>query len=307
MTKSINIILTLITFVATACSDNVSLDQLTHNPSKLVVYAFPTKGDTIDITRSATYPISGKMPTINIQSLSCTTNGIADRIISLGDSIIDNSIPIMRFAAIGTHSYGDRIDIKVKATDFQEAYGNTVIPQKPTIENVWLETSSFKGSNYPVVRLNMIDNMSTPYYAVCIEGKYKENPYDINNYMPLLVAAEPLLGNSSNTDIDLSDWDSNFYRNIYNFDNTSFNNGKASMHLYVETWLSESIIYRPHLFALSTEYNSMLRSLNDISNNDLGKYGLAFAYSTYTNVHGGYGCIGAYAEVVGNWLKYSNN
>ena len=47
----------------------------------------------------------------------------------------------------------------------------------------------------------------------------------------------------------------------------------------------------------------MLRSLNDISNNDLGKYGLAFAYSTYTNVHGGYGCIGAYAEVVGDWLK----
>ena len=181
MTKAINIILTLITFVATACSDNVSLDQLTHNPSKLVIYAFPTEGDTIDITISATYPISGKMPTINIQSLSCTTNGIADRIISLGDSIIDNSIPIMRFAAIGTHSYGGRIDIKVKATDFQEAYGNTVIPQKPTIENVWLETSSFKGSNYPVVRLNMIDNMSTPYYAVRIEGKYKENPYDINN------------------------------------------------------------------------------------------------------------------------------
>ena len=121
--------------------------------------------------------------------------------------------------------------------------------------------------------------------------------------MPLVVAAEPLLSNSSNIDFDLSDWDSDFFRYIYNFDNFSFDGGKATLHLYIDSWLNGSVFYRPHLLAISPEYNNMLRSLNDISNNDFGKHGLAFAYITYTNVHGGFGCIGAYAEVVGDWLK----
>lgn len=296
-------LLVFLAVFATACNDSVSLDQLSRHPSKLVVYAFPTEGDTIDITISATYPISGKMPTLDVQTVSCTTNGTADRIVFRGDTIVEGGIPVSRFTAIGTHANGDAIEIKVQAANFPEAYGSTVIPQKPTIESARLDASSYKEFNYPVVRLDMLDNMSTSYYAVRIESKYKANPFGTNGYMPIVVAAEPLLSNSSNIDIDLSDWESDFYRYIYNFDNTSFNDGKATLHLYVDTWLSESVVYRPHLFALSTEYNSMLRSLNDISNNDLGKYGLAFAYSTYTNVHGGYGCIGAYAEVVGDWLK----
>ncbi len=296
-------IITLIMLLTTACTDSVSLSQLSKQPSKLVVYAFPSESDTINITVSATYPISGEMPKLNVKSLSCTTNGIADRIIPIDDSIIGDEIPVARFIAIGTHNNGDRIDIKVKATGFSEAYGSSVIPQKPDIESSRLDTSLFKGISYPVVRLNMRDNSSTPFYAVRIESKNEEYSYNRNDYMSIIVAAEPILCNSSNIDIDLSDWDNSFYRNIYNFDNSSFYDGKATLHLYIETWLNENVVYRPHLLALSPEYNNMLRSLNDIGNNDFGKYGLAFAYSNYTNVHGGYGCIGAYAETVGDWMK----
>lgn len=296
-------IITLIMLLTTACTDSVSLGQLSKQPSRLVVYAFPSESDTINITVSATYPISGKMPQLNVENLSCTTNGKADRIISIGDTIIGDEIPIARFIAIGTHNNGDRIDIKVRASGFSEAYGSSVIPQKPTIENSRLDMSSFKGISYPVVRLSMRDNNSTSFYAVRIESKRKDDLYDYYDYMPIIVAAEPLLSNSSNIDIDLSDWDSSFYRNIYNFDNSSFDNGMATLHLYIETWLNENVAYRPHLLALSPEYSNMLRSLNDINNNDFGKYGLAFAYSNYTNVHGGYGCIGAYAETVGDWLR----
>lgn len=314
MKKAITLLLsTLVMLLTTACKDSVNLNQLSQNPSKLVVYAFPSENDTIQITISATYPISGNMPTLYIEDLNCTTNGIADRIISLNDTITGSGIPIARFAAIGSHNSGDNIYIKVKANGFAEAYGSSIIPERPTIQNARLDTLSFKGVNYPAVRLTMHDNKSTPFYATRIEGKHNGDSYynDFNNtkgynltqYMPLIVAAEPLLSNSSNIDLDLSDWDSNFYRYIYNFDNSSFVGNKATLHLYIATWLNEFCDYRPHLLALSPEYNNMLRSLNDISNNDFGKYGLAFAYSTYTNVHGGYGCIGAYAEVVGEWMR----
>lgn len=290
----------VVVFIAAACTDSVSLKQLDSQPSRLVVYAFPSENDTIYITVSATCPINGKKPTLNVESIGCTTNGTADRIISMGDTIVEGGIPVARYLAVGVHRCGDKIEINAKATNLPEVHGSTVIPQKPTIESARLDTSSYKGVDYPVVRLSMLDNTSTSYYAVRIEGKFK---YTKNNYMPLVVAAEPLLSNSSNIDFDLSDWDSDFFRYIYNFDNFSFDGGKATLHLYIDSWLNESVFYRPHLLAISPEYNNMLRSLNDISNNDFGKYGLAFAYITYTNVHGGYGCIGAYAEVVGDWLK----
>lgn len=92
-------LLVFLAVFATACNDSVSLDQLSRHPSKLVVYAFPTEGDTIDITISATYPISGKMPTLDVQTVSCTTNGTADRIVFLGDTIVGGGIPVSRFAA----------------------------------------------------------------------------------------------------------------------------------------------------------------------------------------------------------------
>ena len=122
--------------------------------------------------------------------------------------------------------------------------------------------------------------------------------------MSLEIGAEPLLRSSTNIDITLGDWDDNAFNDIYRFGSSSFTDGKATLHLYADTYTqSDFCAYRPHLFALSTEYDSMLRSLNDINNNDLGKYGLAFAYSTYTNIRGGYGCIGAYTVSVGDWLK----
>lgn len=302
--------------IISSCTDRVDLDQLTGNSSRLVVYAFPTEGDTIEITVTQTYPMNRRMPPLNIKSVSCATNNASDRIVNCGDTT-DNGMTIARFLAIGSHQCGDSITIAVKAKNLPDVYGGTVIPQKPTIESARLDTASYKGENYPVVRLAMRDNPSTKYYAVRIEGMRvnnyddSENEYLGNNkynistdFAPLNAGAEPLLNNTSNTEFDFGDWNADFYRNIYNFSNTTFADGSATLHLYVDVWSSYDFCnYRPHLLALSTEYSSMLHSLNDITNNDLGKYSLAFAYSTYTNVHGGYGCIGAYAKTVGEWIK----
>lgn len=292
------LLLFIIATIILSCTDRVDLDQLSGNSSRLVVYAFPTEGDMIEITVTQTYPMNRKMPPLCIESVSCATNNASDRIVNRGDTT-DNGMTIARFLAIGSHQCGDSITITVKAKDLPSVYGSTVIPQKPTIGSARLDTASYKGDCYPVVRLTMHDNQSTKYYAARIEGQNEGT-----EFLPLNAGAEPLLNNTSNTEFDFGDWNADFYRNIYNFSNATFTDGSATLHLYVDVLSSGFFMqYRPHLLALSTEYNSMLHSLNDITNNDLGKYGLAFAYSTYTNVHGGYGCVGAYAETVGEWLK----
>lgn len=306
------ICLLLTVAAAASCTDSAGLGQLDGNHSKLIIYAFPTDGDSIGITVSLTCPMNRQMPPLHIASISCRTNGQPDRIVCRGDTIADG-MPIARYTAVGRHRSGDTIAITVTADGMPTADGSTVIPQRPIVDSTRIDTAVYKGNAYPVVRLSMRGNGSTQHYAVGLEGLYARPSYDASGYyqghgqtgfVSLEIGAEPLLRSSTNIDITLGDWDDNAFNDIYRFGSSSFADGKATLHLYADTYTqSDFCAYRPHLFALSTEYDSMLRSLNDINNNDLGKYGLAFAYSTYTNIRGGYGCIGAYTVAVGDWLK----
>lgn len=306
MRKTISFLYIVATLIMSAsCTDSIGLGQIDKEGARLVVYAFPTEGDTVDITISQVYPLNTKWDALQIESVKCSTNNSLDRIINRGDTIF-NGFTIARYAAIGCHRSGDRISITVSAKNLPEVSGCTIIPECPTIVDARLDTMSFRGTPYPLVRLAMRDNASTPFYAVQVEGVFSdEYKNEAWNYIgsqssasvSLKVDAEPLFANNSSADIDLGIGDSNFYNQIYTFSNSSFVDGTATLHLYVDTGLPYMFReYRPHLLALSQEYNAMLRSLNGISNNDFGKYGFAFAYSTYTNVHGGYGCIGAYAK-----------
>lgn len=302
--KKILFLIAIVASVLQSCTDSISLGQLADTESRLIVYAFPTEGDTVDITVSLTYPVSGRWERLQVASVECLTNGTVDRIINRGDTSLNTGFPIARYAAIGRHRCGDSIEVKVSAIGLPTAKGSTVIPERPTVESTRLDTASYLGTSYPMVRLKMLGNASTPYYAVRMEGMYTDQYLDElwykssrSTFMPLRADAEPLFAGSSSTDIDLGSEDSDYYKFFYTFNNSSFTDGRATLHLYVDTgYWSIYKDFRPHLYALSDEYNSMLRSMNSQNNNDFGKYGLAFAYSTYTNVHGGYGCIGAYAE-----------
>ena len=61
--------------------------------------------------------------------------------------------------------------------------------------------------------------------------------------------------------------------------------------------------YKTELITLSYDYYRMLKSLNDIKNNDIGSNGLSFMFSTYTNVQGGYGCVAGYSMEETSWIK----
>ena len=83
---------------------------------------------------------------------------------------------------------------------------------------------------------------------------------------------------------------------MYVFDNSSFGQLTTTLRLCTIQQPRQKVL-RVHLFALSLEYYQMLRSLNDRDNNDIGRYGLSMIYSTYSNVHGGYGCVAGYVAV----------
>lgn len=306
MKKTAYLILCLLALVA--CRDTADIGQI-GGESRLVVYAFPTEGDTVSISISQLYPVSGKWQPLEVESVECATGGAPDRIVRLADTVY-NGFAIARCLAIGTHRCGDTVSVSVRAKGLPAAWGSTVIPGLPSVEGARLDTAVFRGTPYTVLRTAARYTPSTPYYAVRVEARYSDAYKDEAGplvgplstvFMPLEVEAEPLLAANASADIDLGTSDSDFYRLLYTFSQPSAC-ADGVLHLYISSgYTGVYSAYRAQLLALSAEYNAMLRSANGSLNNTLGKYGLAFAYSTYTNVHGGYGCIGGYAEAWSAW------
>ncbi len=285
-------ILLIIMLTITACTDNINLEQL-KGESCLVVYAFPTTQDTFEIKISATRPNYGSPSQLTIEQVSCNTNGIPDKVVYCGEEEAA-SIPIVTFRAIGRHKSGDIIEVKVRAKDFPEATASTQVPTRIPIEKVSADTTYYKGNMYTRIKLQFHDNEENEFFAVRIIGDYMEMEGESPNYefLEIETSAEPILNQYSNTETDFGTWN-NFYHKMYVFDNSSFHGKEVTMQLYIlqKTWIAN---YRPQLFALSSEYGYMLKSLNNTLNNELGNYGLSFVYASYTNVNGGYGCVAGY-------------
>lgn len=312
MKKTILLLPTIaVLLVLAACTDSADIGQLGSGANRLVVYAFPSDGDTVSICVSQVLPVSGQWQPLHVSRVECRTNGVADRVVSLGDTVYQG-FTIARFMAVGRHCCGDSIDIAVSADGLPGASGRTVIPGRPQLGAQRLDTAVFRGAEYPVLRAEMCGNATTPYYAVRAEALYSDayraeagaglGPLPAA-FVPLNIEAEPLFAGSSKADIDLGTIDNDFYGCLYTFDNTAFGDATATLHLYIDGLTSIYSAYRPCVLALSAEYNAMLRSLNGNGNNDFGRYGLAFVYSSYTNVRGGYGCIGGYAAACGTWQR----
>ena len=93
-----------------------------------------------------------------------------------------------------------------------------------------------------------------------------------------------------------------FYHLMYVFDSSQVASRTVTLHLCVLEQ-SYTSAYRVELFSLSPEFYHMLKSINDINNNDIGAHGLAFIQPTYTNISGGYGCVAGYGCVKSAWLR----
>lgn len=295
-------ILLLLVALLLSCKDNIDSElQLNKGKEKLVVYAFPSTNDSIFIDVCIGKVKNGETNKPVIKSIECLVNGKEDKIIYKDDSD-ENGIYETCFCAVGKHTPGDTITINVSAEGVLPVSGTTIIPQKPKAEYVNMDTISYKGDTYNRILLNIHDNKSIEYYAarvVCaVDNDDEQEKYES---VELEVDNEPLLKKYTSTKFNF-ETDASFYNNMYVFDDATFKDSSAMLHLYVmqQSWYKA---FNTKIYSLSKEFFNMLRSLNNSKNNDFGKYGMAFIYSTYSNVENGYGCIAAYNVTESSWIK----
>lgn len=282
-------ILLLSALLAVSCQDSINTTRLS-GESRLVVYAFPTAGDTVRISVSATRPLNGEMPVLKNVKVVCATNGIADRMASVGDTI-ENGFHRLTFVAVGKHEYGDKVAISVNAAGFPNAMSTTTIPAPADIQTVKQDTVYYNGSLCTRLLLSFHPLEQESYYAVRLAGTNVED--GTTEFLEVETSAEPLLNNYSATRPDFDSW-GEFYHQMYIFEGSNMGESTVTLHLNTpqQSWTATIC---PQLFTLSEEYYQLLRSLNNAANNELSRYGLSFTYSSYTNVIGGYGCVGGYA------------
>lgn len=284
-----------------SCQDNIDIEQL-GGKSKLVLYAFPTNSDTIKIHVSLSAPLTKAMPSLEQVSVRCTTNGNEDQMVFVGDTLYEG-FPIATYYAIGKHQCGDSIYIYAQAKELDAVYASTQIPSETSITSAALDTVYYKGNLCSQIKISFPNDMHQTYYAIRILGRSvtEDDVPQQYEFMEIETGAEPLLNYNTSISIDFGTWN-NFYHNMYIFKNTTVSTPYINLHLDV---LQQNYIeaYKPQIFLLSESYYLLLKSFNDIANNELANHGLSFAFATYSNVKDGYGSIAGYTCKEGDWLK----
>lgn len=308
MTKQVLFFILITLCILTSCGDNIDIRQ--GEPPKFVIYAFPSASDTISITISVTKPAGHNTPALSHATISvtCQTNGKAD-VIMFADSSNVSGLPVLTYYAIGKHKTGDRVRVSVvpashqDGLDLTKAWGETQIPESPSIDSISMDTIFHKEDDYTRFRVAFHKTHGVQYYAVRVKGmEYFESVDSVSCVSEEIeTSLEPLLNGLTDTELNFGT-NNDFYHLMYVFDSSQVTSQAVTLRLCVLGQPYTSA-YRVELFSLSPDFYQVLKSINDINNNDIGTHGLAFIQPTYTNISGGYGCVAGYGCVKSAWLR----
>jgi len=308
MTKQVLFFILITLCMLTSCGDNIDIRQ--GEPPKFVIYAFPSASDTISITISVTKPAGHNTPALSHATISvtCQTNGKAD-VIMFADSSNVSGLPVLTYYAIGKHKTGDRVRVSVvpashqDGLDLTKAWGETQIPESPSIDSISMDTIFHKEDDYTRFRVAFHKTHGVQYYAVRVKGmEYFESVDSVSCVSEEIeTSLEPLLNGLTDTELNFGT-NNDFYHLMYVFDSSQVTSQAVTLRLCVLGQPYTSA-YRVELFSLSPDFYQVLKSINDINNNDIGTHGLAFIQPTYTNISGGYGCVAGYGCVKSAWLR----
>lgn len=282
------IILVILGATFTACQDHFGINQLKEG-NKLIVYCFPSDKDSTDIQVSAAIPLDGTSATMpkNVE-VKCFVNGEKQEVRYLRNDDTDEwDKLIYRLSIIPKE--GDKIRVEVSAEGYPAVESTSIIPPTPKIDSIMNREVQIDGELYTQLCVKIQDNPKTQdYYAVRVFSKWDRNNWEkreINLY------TEPVL-NYNIIGIPILNADIDYHDNFYTFDDSSFSKDSTyTLHLNLK---GKRGYYLVQLYHLSYSLYAFLRSINDASNNELGKYGLAFTRPTYSNVNSGIGAVGGY-------------
>lgn len=305
-----------------SCSKDISLD-LHEQQSRLQVYAFPSLQDTFLINVSLTHPIFGPVGELRITDITCTTNGVPDKVQLLHQEE-HYGLPMAIYQAVGHHRPGDEICIRVSDASAPSVTATTAIPLDVPPTAVVCDSAYVPGLNihYGLTLTDPSD--ADNYYAVrvlhrnlwvhdshywpsntdpsddlyFVPSDFYYGPYNPNHDEPQFaytqcdidLALEHKLNHYTDTNFD--PWNE-YYRSIYFFSDRDFTSPTDQFHLYVPS-KHYGDAYLLQYLILSPDYYKMLRRINDQLSNELAESGLTITSTTYNNVQGGYGCVAGY-------------
>ena len=320
--------LMLLCMTLNSCKDDFDVEKL-QDAARLVVYSFPTEGDTTFIAVTKSLPVSSFKGDKDVQSSAAVDANVIYRVngTSLPVKRIENleeaklisktsneswlSSLVGQYYAVGKQKAGDKIDVEVSADGFSSVSASTSIPEKVNVEiqKVRLKESSSDKDKYTYVdkiEATFSDLASTTdYYSVKVNRKVTSGK---TTYLELITASEPLLNKNSKINDDFGFDDYEFLDDAYIFSDRTINGQTYTLHLEVpynsgywdpSYWANASwdclygFTYCVDLYKVTPEYYRFLQSVNN-TQNTWTDAGLMQITPTYTNVKGGYGVVAGY-------------
>lgn len=201
--------------------------------------------------------------------------------VAFADSTNVSGSPVLTYYAIGKHHTRDWVKVSVESTivgshqpghGVTQAWGETEIPESPSIDSVSLDTLFHKRDYYSSLKVSFRKTGSVNYYAARVKGMDSFESVDSVSYefKEVETSLEPLLNGLTDTELDFGN-KNEFYHLMYAFDASKVASQTVTLHLCTVLQRYTSA-YSVEIFSLSPEYYYMLKSINDMSNNDMGAH-----------------------------------
>ena len=306
--------LMLLCLTLISCKDDFDIQKLQDHP-RLVVYCFPTDGDTTLVAVARSLPVASVKGYIDALSrekvdahIIYKVNGVEQMVKrianeeeaqlftrSTNSSVLSQLVG--QYYVVGKQKAGDKISLQVSAPDFSSVSASTYIPEKVGVElgDVKLEMKSSDGYNTITIdRIEAVfhDNPSSEdYYSVKLKLQTKE----ASKSQMLLTENEPLLNNRTKLDDDFGMDSYEYFDNAYIFNDRTINGKTYTLHLDVHSnYSSYGFSYVVDLYKVTPDYYRFLKSINDAQSNSWADVGLMQVAPTYSNVKGGFGVVAGY-------------
>ncbi len=251
------LILTCLTFAS--CKDDFDVDKL-QDTSRLVVYCFPTEGDTTLVAVSKSLPIASFKGEMDVQSqqpvdahIIYKVNGVelpVKRIENLEEARLFSTNNakwhlvrlVGQYYVVGKQKEGDNIQVQVSADGFSSVSASTYIPNRVNIQmgEVRFDEKNSDADSYSRVdkiEATFQDNASTQdYYSVMVklrqmEGTHRDSLSWVTRDIELSTMGEPLLNRKTKLNDDFGFDDFTFYGNSYIFNDRTINGQSYTLHL----------------------------------------------------------------------------
>ena len=245
--------------VFSSCKDDFDVEKL-QDSSRLVVYCFPTEGDTTLIAVTRSFPVASFKGDMKVQSQQTVNarivykvNGVEfpvkrienlkeARLFSTNTAEVYLSQLVGQYYVVGRQKAGDNVNVQVSADGYSSISASTYIPNRVNVQmgEVRFDEKSSDADSYSRVdkiAATFQDDASTQdYYSVMVklrqmEGTNRDSLSWVTHEIELSTMGEPLLNKKTKLNDDFGFDNYTFFGYSYIFDDRTINGQSYTLHL----------------------------------------------------------------------------